>query len=134
MEKELEIENGILTYLVDRSRVTVCSCKVYGSRITVPETIEGFKVEKLDKKAFLSAKALKELWLPGSLREIGDFAFAYCSSLEKLWLPGDEISMGRGVFKDCYLLSAVYPVREDGSFDAQAGMLLGAVPVKLEAD
>ena len=134
MEKELEIENGILTYLVDRSRVTVCSCKVYGSRITVPETIEGFKVEKLDKKAFLSAKALKELWLPGSLREIGDFAFAYCSSLEKLWIPADGISMGRGVFKDCYLLSAVYPVREDGSFDAQAGMLLGAVPVKLEAD
>lgn len=134
MERILEIENGVLTYLVDKDKATILSCQVYGSRIAVPETIEGALVEKLGKKAFLSAKALKELRLPGTLKEIGDFAFAYCSSLERIWLPGRELAMGRGVFKDCHLLSAVYPVKEDGSFDVQAGMLLGAVPVKLEAD
>lgn len=134
MEKELEIENGILTYLVDTGGAKVLSCKVHGSRITVPEAIANQPVTRLDKKAFLSAKALKEVRLPGTIGEIGDFAFAYCSNLESIWLPGHEISMGRGIFKDCHLLSAVYPTEADGSFDVQTGRLLGAVPVKLEAD
>lgn len=134
MEKELEIENGILTYQVDGDGAEVLACKVRGSRIAVPETIESRPVTTLGKKAFLSAKALKELRLPHTIREIGDFAFAYCSNLESIWLPGHEIAMGRGIFKECHLLSAVYPTEVDGSFDTQAGMLLGAVPVKLEAD
>lgn len=133
-EKELEIENGKLTYLVNEGKAAVVSCKAYGSRIRVPREIENLPVNRLEKKSFLSAKTLKELSLPEGLEEIGDFAFAYCSSLESIYLPRHEISMGKGVFKDCRQLSAVYPVEADGSFDRQAGMLLGAVPVKLEAD
>lgn len=134
VEKELEIENGKLTYAVDTDEVRVLSCKVYGSRVELPEKIENLPVTGLEKKSFLSAKSLKEIRLPKGLKVIGDFAFAYCSGLESIYLPRRDITMGKGIFKDCRLLSAVYVVEEDGTFDVQAGMLLGAVPVKLEAD
>lgn len=133
-EKELEIENGVLTYIVKDGEAIILSGRAGGNRMKIPGKIENLPVAKLDKKAFLSAKLLKEIRLPESVREIGDFAFAYCSSLESVWLPQKELVIGKGVFKDCHRLLAVYPTAPDGSFDRQTGMLLGAVPVKLEAD
>ncbi|MCM1135371.1 MAG: leucine-rich repeat domain-containing protein [Clostridium sp.] len=133
VEKELEIENGRLTYSVNKEETAILAGKVYGGRIIVPEFIENLPVTRLGKKAFLSAKMLREIYLPESLSEIEDFAFAYCSGLEKIYLPRREISMGRGVFKGCGSLSAVYPM-EGGVCDLQAGSLLGATPIKLEAD
>lgn len=133
-EKELEIENGVLTYIVKDGEAIILSGRAGGSRMEIPGRIENLPVARLDKKAFLSAKLLKEIRLPESVREIGDFVFAYCSSLESVWLPQKELVIGKGVFKDCHRLLAVYPTAPDGSFDRQTGMLLGAVPVKLEAD
>lgn len=134
LDKELEIEGGRLLYRVCGEEVTALSCHVQGSRVRIPHRAEGLPVTKLDKKAFLSCKMLKEIWLPNGLREIGDWAFAYCSSLESIWLPRGEIFFGRGIFKECGNLASIRLLDENDSKGEQIGKLLGAVPMKLEAD
>lgn len=134
MEKELEIEGGKLCYQVCGDEITIVSCKVYNSKVKLPDEIEGLPVTKLHRKAFLSSKFLKEVWLPKGLKEIGDWAFAYCSALESVWIPEGEFSIGKDIFKDCIRLFRLCRLGRKDPVEEQVGRLLGAVPVKLEAD
>lgn len=134
VDKELDIEGGNLTYRVCGTEAMILSGRVTGSRIMLPDKIEDLPVAKLEKKAFLSCKTLKEVRLPEGLREIGDWAFAYCSSLEKVWMPRRKLILGRGIFKECDQLSSICHLDADSDREEQVGKLLGAVPIKLEAD
>lgn len=134
LDKELEIEGGRLTYKVIGDEITVLSCHATGGRVKIPDRIENLPVTKLDKKAFLSCKLLKEVWLPGGLKEIGDWAFAYCSNLECVRLPKRNLFLGKGLFKECDRLVSICHLGEESLKEEQVGRLLGAVPVKLEAD
>lgn len=134
MDKELKIEGGCLTYRIHGDGVTILSCRVHGSRVRIPDRIEALPVRTLDKKAFLSCKSLKEIWLPRELKEIGDWAFAYCSSLKEVWLPRRNLGLGRGIFKECEQLASICHLDASGREEEQVGKLLGAVPIKLEAD
>ncbi len=132
--KELEIEGGRIEYRREGEGILILSCKVHSGRVVVPEKIENLPVTGLGKKAFLSAKPLKEVRLPEALREIGDWAFAYCSLLESVWLPRENLALGRGIFKECQRLAGIYLPDGDRVRQRQVGRLLGAVPVKLETD
>lgn len=133
-EKELEIDGGIITYIIQNDEIVIRNCYVINSKIVLPDYIEGFPVTELDKKAFLSSKVLKEVSLPANLRKIGDWAFAYCSHLEKVCLPRRNLVLGKGIFKDCERLSSICHLDADSLKEEQVGRLLGAVPIKLEAD
>ena len=134
VEKTLEIEGGTLTYKINEREASIAACRVKESRVAVPDSIEDIPVTKLEKKAFLSSKGLKEISLPESLEEIGDWAFGYCSNLEKVWLPRKSLSFGRGVFKDCGRLSEICILGDESAEAEQTGRLLGVIPIKLEAD
>lgn len=132
--RELETEEGRLSYRVEEGKVVLLSGHVSGSRISLPDEIEDRPVTKLEKKAFLSNKELKEIRLSEGMEEIGDWAFAYCSSLERVWLPKRKLLLGKGLFKECERLASIRCLGAEGDRWEQAGRLLGAVPVKLEAD
>lgn len=137
-EKELEIEGGSLKYSLTDKGVIVVSASAAGLEMRIPGEIEEKPVIRLEKKALLSDKRLCILHLPDSLLEIGDWAFAYCSNLEQVFLPKRQLVLGKGIFKECYRLESICPL-EAGEIvpdreKEQAGKLLGAVPVKLEAD
>ncbi|MCI9333852.1 MAG: leucine-rich repeat domain-containing protein [Lachnospiraceae bacterium] len=134
LEKETEIQGGKLTYEVRKDDICIKSCKVILSRVIIPPTIDRLPVTEIDKKAFLSCKALREIRLPQGLAKIGDWAFAYCSELAAISLPRRNLSMGKGVFKDCHKLENIRPLDLDGQYEEQVGWLLGAVCGKLEAD
>lgn len=134
VDRELETEEGRLRYRIEGGEAVILSGHVFGSRISLPDEIENKPVTKLEKKAFLSSKALKEIRLPEGVKEIGDWAFAYCSSLERVWLPRRKLLLGKGIFKECEKLDSVRSLGEEGHRAEQTGRLLGAVPVKLEAD
>lgn len=134
IDKEVEIEGGYLTYRTCGNEVTALSCRVQGGRVRIPDRIEGLPVTKLDKKTFLSCKSLKEIWLPKELKEIGDWVFAYCSNLENVWLPKQNLVLGRGIFKECDRLTCICHLDAGSKWEKQVGKLLGAVPIKLEAD
>jgi len=133
-EKEIDVQGGRLTYEVREDNICIKSCKVILGRVIIPSLIDGLPVKTIDKKAFLSCKSLKEVWLPEGLAKLGDWAFAYCSGLETIYLPRRNLSVGKGVFKDCDKLVKICPLDPDGQSEEEIGWLLGAVPGKLEAD
>ncbi len=131
---EWKAEGAVLEYEESGAEIVILSARVNGSRVKIPDRIEDRPVTKIGKKAFLSCKLLKEVFLPESLVEIGDWAFAYCSGLETIWIPEKNFSMGKGILKECERLSRICRLNRDKATEEQVGRLMGAVPVKLEAD
>ena len=132
--KELEISGGTLKYMVEREQITLCGLKAVWGKIVIPEFIENLPVTRIEKKALLSCKQVRELYLPACLEEIGDWAFAYCSYLKLVYLPKKSLHLGKGIFKECESLEGILPLGASTAQEMQSGYLLGAVPVKLEAD
>ena len=100
-EKELEIAGGSLYYEERKQGITITRFQGLAGEVHVPEEINHLPVREIAKKAFLSKKYLRKVFLPDTVDEIGDWAFAYCDNLEQVTLPGHAVSFGRAVFLDC---------------------------------
>lgn len=107
--------DGTFGYRVDRQRdgqgepwIAITDYKGGHAEVHVPEKIDGLSVKVLAKKAFLSRKNLKKVFLPESLEEVGDWAFAYCTGLESVYLPKKNIKLGSGVFMECPKIKTIY--------------------------
>lgn len=133
-EKELEISGGLLKYEISRHGIVISGLRAVGGSIRIPDEIENLPVIRIERKAFLSCKAVRELYLPVHLEEIGDWAFAYCSNLRTVYLPKRKLVLGKGIFKECESLECICHLSAVSKEEIQAGYLLGAVPVKLEVD
>jgi hypothetical protein len=133
-EKELEIGGGVLKYEIGRQGIVILGLRAVGGSIRIPDEIENLPVIRMERKALLSCKAVRELYLPACLEEIGDWAFAYCSNLKTVYLPKRKLVLGKGIFKECENLECICHLSAVSKEEIQAGYLLGAVPVKLEAD
>ena len=106
-EREWELEGGSLKYKIQDGAVCIVEFHGQAAELTVPEQIEGLPVAVIGKKAFLSRKSLRQVILPGTVREIGDWAFASCSSLKEIQLPCRELCFGKAVFLDCIKLERI---------------------------
>lgn len=94
----LTLQNGQLVYNKQKNYVEVLSYAGEDTVISIPDMIENLPVEKIQKKAFLSNKKIREIILPDSLSEIGDWAFTYCDQLRKVVFPRKEIIIGKSIF------------------------------------
>ncbi len=106
-EKELEIAGGSLYYEVKKEYVVITRLQGLVSEVRVPERIEGLAVSEIAKKAFLSKKNLRRVFLPDTVTEVGDWCFAYCNCLEEVCIPNHAVSFGKAVFLDCAKLRRV---------------------------
>lgn len=91
--------------------------------VHLPEQVDGLFMNVIGAKAFLSCKTVEKLWLPDSVREIGDWAFAHMKNLKEIALPAENIAFGKQVFMGCEQLTRVRVVvkhREDGEKDKES--------------
>lgn len=100
-EKELAIGGGSLYYEIRQKEVHITRLQGIVSEIRIPELIEGLPVTEIEKKAFLSKKYLRRVFLPDTIVQVGDWAFAYCDNLEQVEVPCGDIRFGKAVFLDC---------------------------------
>lgn len=124
MEQELELAGGSLYYIKHNDEITITRLQGLVSEVRIPEEIEGLTVTNIAKKAFLSRKNLRKVWLPKEITEIGDWAFAYCDNLEQVFLPEKEIRFGKAVFLEC---SRLRFLTIEGKEKAVAALLAAAV-------
>ncbi len=120
-EKELAVTGGSLYYGIENGKVTITRFQGTASELRLPGQIEGMPVTRIGKKAFLSRKNLRRVFLPDGLEELGDWAFAYCGGLKEAVLPCREIRFGKAVFMECGSLEKLTGTR------AQGGLLAAAV-------
>lgn len=131
--KEWEVDFGSysLKYTIREEKVYITSSSGNAVTMQIPEEIDGRKVAGIDKKAFLSKKNLKEISLPVSLEEIGDWAFAFCRKLEKVTMPAGCHTIGKSIFQECEKLDWIGKSQQEGEeedpvWNQQVGFLLAA--------
>ena len=59
--------------------------------VHLPEQVDGLFMNAIGAKAFLSCKTIEKLWLPDTVRKIGDWAFAHMKNLKEITLPAETI-------------------------------------------
>ena len=52
------------------------------THVVVPETIDGFTVQRIDSNAFRRNRSIVSIHLPDSVRDIGGYAFQECTALQ----------------------------------------------------
>lgn len=119
-EKELAVAGGSLYYRIEKEKITITRFQGTASEVILPGQIEGMPVARIDKKAFLSRKNLRKVFLPDSMEEIGDWAFAYCGGLKEVVLPFREMRFGRAVFMECGSLAKLSGTHAQGELLAAA--------------
>ncbi len=140
-EYEIPTKEGMLRVKKYKKGVEIAGYLGEDIRLSLPDAVtlpesgdcgirkEGLPVVSIGKKALLSCKNLRSIYLPASLEEIDDWAFAYCDELREIYAPRKHIRFGRGIFRECGKLRAVYV--EGGHRDT--GGLLAAVATLLDA-
>lgn len=123
-EKELQLAGGSLYYEIRPRGVCVTGWQGLAGEVTIPKELEGLPVTVIEKKSFLSKKNLRKVFLPDTVEEIGDWAFAYCDNLEQVELPEREIRFGKVVFLECGKLRSLV-IR--GKEQSVAALLAAAV-------
>ncbi len=111
---EWNTAQGCLTYAVNEERVEITGSRGRDTVFTIPAQIEGYPVTGIGKKAFLGNKAVKEIALPGTIRQIDDWAFACCAKLTKIILPYRKMELGQGIFRDCFSLAQIMDGEAEG--------------------
>ncbi len=147
---EIQVKGGSMSFQIQRDKVCITDVHVEKERVEIPALIQEYPIVSIGKKAFLGQKMLREVVIPDSIEEIGEWAFAHCSNLNFVHIPAKEISFGKGAFKDCVSLKEFVLSKEETVSDgeggrlssggvgnpntsAQIGALLAAVPVLLDA-
>ncbi len=71
----------------------------------------------IDKKAFLCCRALKKVFLPGSIKHIGEWSFSKCDNLHTVRISGTVRGQifDKGVFDGCESLKEI--IFEDSDID-----------------
>ena len=133
MEYQYVVKEGVFTLKDYKKGLEVVSYKGEDIYLDIPEkadTKEGEKpIISLGKKAVLSCKSVRQIHLPETMEEVGDWAFAYCDELREVYLPPKEIRFGRGIFREC---GRIRRVIVEGK-PADVGGLLAASVTLLDA-
>lgn len=106
-EQLLQIEEGCLVYSRQQESIVIKRYSGIGKKAVIPASIEGLPVTTIDKKAFLSCKTLKEIELPNTLQELGDWAFAHAEYLRLVTVPRRELVRGKDLFLGCKRLREI---------------------------
>ena len=133
-EKVISIEEGTLAYIEEKNGICIKRYRGIGSKAVVPEEIDGKRVISIGRKAFLSRKTLKEIVLPDTIEEIGDWAFAHTEELKKIVIPRHELTRGKELFLGCkqleeIVLSGTEEEQLQDKKDGIGNMLASAVTV-----
>ena len=75
--------------------------------ITVPETIDGYKVVALSQQAFRNCTKITAVNLPSTITNIGLSAFYWCQGLTEITIPAGVRSLGDYAFLGCSNLKTV---------------------------
>lgn len=70
-------------------------------KITIPSSINGYKVTSVEDRAFASCSNLTSIEIPNTVTSIGDGAFMHCSGLTSINIPNSVTNMGNSVFYGC---------------------------------
>ncbi len=112
----------------DGHTLAVKEAKGDSVNLTIPEAVtvddKKFTIDKIEKKAFLGKKNLKELHIEAPVSFVGDWAFSQCTHLKRLYFDNSDenLTFGRAVFEGCERMQAI----KIGKMEQGISYLLGS--------
>ncbi|MDH7497997.1 MAG: leucine-rich repeat protein [Syntrophomonadaceae bacterium] len=107
---QLDVERLLWDYRIDTLKpgeAIITRYKGPGGDVTVPSTLGGAQVTRIDTLAFDGCTGLTSIVVPSSVTSIGMDAFRGCTKLKKATLPDTITSIGLDCFAGCSSLSAI---------------------------
>ncbi len=96
------------TYTIENGEATITGIdKSISGNITIPSTLGGYPVTKIDDWVFYDCDKLTKITLPNGIKKIGSFSFNNCDALDFIVLPKSLTEIGYYAFK-MTLLNTVY--------------------------
>ena len=129
-------ENTSLYYEIKEDYIVILETLRNVEKVLIPKEIDGIEVKRIQKKAFLGCKLLKEIYIPDSVEHIGDYAFSLCDHLKTISFPHKDIKFGQSIFKGDGEIKNIYVRRQDIDSETMdsASYLLGASPIWMNAE
>lgn len=112
MEQEKMIENtggdgGQFAVIPYKKGYAIKRYRGIGEKPVIPREVDGRPVTAVERKAFLSCKTIREIVLPDTVEEIGDWAFAHAEQLRTITIPHHALGSGKEVFLGCKRLREI---------------------------
>ena len=104
------LSNSDLTCSVGRTSLNDHSPAIdnsYYGPITIPKTVDGYTVTKIDQNAFQGCN-INNISIPNTITSIGDYAFSGCDDLSSITIPTSVTSIGLYAFNGCTSLTAFH--------------------------
>lgn len=95
---------GFTYDLYENNTAEITGCSASGCFLTIPETVDGYKVISIGKNAFANKTEIVQLKVPEGVQVIGDSAFEGCTALVRAELPKSLLSIGYMSFATCNAL------------------------------
>lgn len=127
MEQEKMVENsggdgGQFVVIPYKKGYAIKRYRGIGEKLVVPAEVEDRPVIAIERKAFLSCKTIREIVLPDTIEEIGDWAFAHAEQLRTAIIPHHTLSRGKELFLGCKRLREIIL---DGAYEEKESQGLG---------
>lgn len=100
-------EGGQLAYAPYQNGILIKRYRGIATKVKIPEYIDEKPVIAIERKAFLSCKTIREIDLPDTIEEIGDWAFAHAEQLRTITIPNRALARGKELFLGCLRLKEI---------------------------
>ena len=120
---EWPVGNGNSRIYFDTETETITGCSRYVQKVEIPEEINGKRVKKIGRSAFLNCTSLEEIIIPNSIETIGDSAFGNCASLTEITIPESVKEIGTDPFAICKNLESINVSPDNKYYRSISGVL-----------
>ncbi|MGO5113269.1 leucine-rich repeat protein, partial [Oscillospiraceae bacterium LCP25S3_E10] len=91
--------------------------------VTIPSTLDRYKVTEIGWEAFYGCTGLKSVTIPSSVTEIGNGAFCGCTGLTSVTIPSSVKEIGDSAFYGCTSLKSITADKNNKNYSSVDGVL-----------
>lgn len=121
-----------LNFKIEDEKAILIGYKEGGSRLVIPAYVDDkTPVTEIAPKVFFANHNLRELVIPETVVNVGDWVFSRCDSLRTVVFENTNVNMGRGIFDGCHRMEKIF-IGKDAGLDQS--VLMAAVISKMPAE